>query len=49
MPVYIFLSSKRHRLCHCEERSDVAISWYCVRFRTVYQEIPTACGLGMTP
>ena len=32
-------------LCHSEERSDVGISWYCVRFRSVYQEIATPlCG-----
>ena len=27
--------------CHCEERSDVAISWWIVRIRTLYQEIAT--------
>ena len=27
---------------HCEERSDVAISWYCAQIRTMYQEIATA-------
>ena len=26
----------------------LAISWYCVCVRTFFQEIPTACGLGMT-
>ncbi len=29
-------------------RKGVAISWYCVRFRTLYQEIATAFGLTMT-
>ena len=27
-------------LCHCEP-VGVAISWYCVRIRTMYQEIAT--------
>ena len=34
--------------CHCEERSDVAISWYIVRICTISQEIATAFGLAMT-
>ena len=33
---------------HCEPHSGVAISWYCVCIRSLFQEIPTACGLGMT-
>ena len=28
--------------CHCEERSDVAISCAIVQKRTVYQEIATS-------
>ena len=34
--------------CHCEERSDVAISWYGVGICKILQEIATACGLAMT-
>ena len=34
--------------CHREERSDVAISRYCVRHRTVCREIATPFGLAMT-
>ena len=34
--------------CHCEGRSDVAISWYIVRICTISQEIATAFGLAMT-
>ena len=34
--------------CHCEERSDVAISWNHVRIGKRYQEIAAACGLAMT-
>ena len=33
---------------HCEERSDVAISWYIVRICAISQEIATAFGLAMT-
>lgn len=33
---------------HCEPQSGVAISWYDVQICTDAQEIPTACGLGMT-
>ena len=28
-------------ICHCEERSDVAIPWQMVRFPGAYQEIAT--------
>ena len=34
--------------CHCEERSDVTISWNHVRIGKRYQEIAAACGLAMT-
>ena len=30
------------KVCHCEERSDAADSWYNVQIRTPYQEIATS-------